>query len=292
MPRLENVALKISISDSDSRVGKILSHSLSEKGHVVIEKLDNESDIVIHNLERNEFNLRGNESIDAFDEVNHEGTKALCEAIDKWMVKPKALIYFSSVSVYGCNEGELINENYHLNGTTPYAISKILAEDFLIEWAYKNKVCLCILRLPEILAGNDSPGYLGEMIRTIRSGKYIRIGNSNFKKSALWIEDIVTLIPKIPAIEGIYNLTDGYHPSLRELEAVIASSLHKKLPFRIPYLIAKSLALIGDISGNLVPLNSKKLKEITSSLTFDDQKARKAFDWKSSNVLEKLAKRF
>lgn len=281
-------AVKVSISDPHGHEGKILSQSLREKGYELIDGFDIESNIVIHNLTKNQFNLSFNENDDVFEKVNYQGTKSLCEAIDKWAVKPTAFIYFSCVSVYGCDEGELITENYHLNGTTPYATSKIRAEDFLIEWAYKNKVCLCILRLPEILAGSDSPGYLKEMIKTIQSGRYIRIGNGNFKKSALWIEDIASLIPKVPAIEGIYNLTDDYHPLLKELEFVIVSSLQKKPSFRIPLLIAKSMAFFRDVSGNSIPFNSRKLKEITASLTFDNRKARETFDWKPSNVLEKL----
>jgi len=40
--------------------------------------------------------------------------------------------------------------------------------------------------------------------------------------------------------------------------------------------------------GNKASLNIEKLEEVTSTLTFDDQKARTVFDWKPSNVLEKL----
>ena len=285
---MESVAIKTLMSEPNGPLGKMLNHVLRREGYEPIDDCTVESEIVLHNLEKNDFNLRNHESSEHFEKVNFEGTKALCDEIDKWSVKPKALIYFSTVSVYGCKEGELINENYHLNGTTPYALSKIRAEDYLIEWAYRSKVCLCILRLPEILAGNHSSDYLGEMIEEIRSGKYISIGNGTFKKSALWVEDIVSLIPKIPAIEGIYNLTDGYNPSLKELALVIASSLQQNLPIKIPYLIAKPLALFGDLFGDIIPLNSKKLEERTSSLTFDDQKARRMFDWKPSNVLDKL----
>lgn len=286
---MESIAIKIFVSDPRDHVGKILNHGLRKKGYELIEHIGVEPSVVIHNHEKNEFNLGDDEDNNAFYKVNVEGTKALCEQIDQWEVKPKAFIYFSSVAVYGYHEGELINENYQLSGTSPYAQSKILAEDFLIEWAYKSKVCLCILRLPELLAGIYSPGYLGEMLQMIRSGKYIGIGKGNVKKSVLWVEDIVDLIPKIPEIEGIYNLTDGYHPSVRELEQAISASLHKSPPFRIPYLLAKPLALIGDSLKNMFPLNSKKLDKLNTTLTFDDRKARQTFGWKSSRVLERLS---
>jgi NAD dependent epimerase/dehydratase family enzyme len=132
-----------------------------------------------------------------------------------------------------------------------------------------------------------SPGSLVEMIEAIRLGNYIGIGSGRCRKSTLWAADIVTLIPKIPAIEGIYNLTDSYHPSYKELEVMITKLLGKKSPVRMPYLVAKLIAWLGDIFGNIIPLNSKKLNTINSTLTFDDQKARKTFDWKPSNAIER-----
>lgn len=47
---------------------------------------------------------------------------------------PKALIFISTVAVYGCEFGEQITEEHTLNGTTPYAKSKIMAEEYLTNW--------------------------------------------------------------------------------------------------------------------------------------------------------------
>ena len=44
---------------------------------------------------------------------------------------PKALVFISTVAVYGCESGELITEEHPLEGETPYAKSKILAEEYL-----------------------------------------------------------------------------------------------------------------------------------------------------------------
>jgi hypothetical protein len=54
----------------------------------------------------------------------------------------------------------------------------------------------------------------------------------------------------------------------------------------MPLFIAKGLAKIGDILGNVFPINSNKLSKITSTLTFDDSKARIAFGWDPNPVLE------
>jgi nucleoside-diphosphate-sugar epimerase len=54
----------------------------------------------------------------------------------------------------------------------------------------------------------------------------------------------------------------------------------------MPFWFAMLVAKFGDLLGNKVPLNTNKLKKITSDLTFDDNKARAAFGWEPTPVLE------
>lgn len=51
---------------------------------------------------------------------------------------PKTLVFISTVTVYGCDFGDLITEDHPLDGDTPYAKSKIMAETYLNEWCEKN----------------------------------------------------------------------------------------------------------------------------------------------------------
>ena len=53
----------------------------------------------------------------------------MCAALEKVGV-PKALVFISTVAVYGRDFGELITELHPLNGNTPYAKSKIMAEKY------------------------------------------------------------------------------------------------------------------------------------------------------------------
>ena len=59
-----------------------------------------------------------------FFDINETGTKNLCRALEANEL-PKTFIFISTVAVYGVEYGELIDENYPLNGQTPYAKSKI-----------------------------------------------------------------------------------------------------------------------------------------------------------------------
>lgn len=223
----------------------------------------------------------------AFYDVNYIGTINLCQAIDKLINKPKAFIFISTVAVYGLEKGEMITESYPLNGITPYAKSKILAEKYLIDWSSKNNIILSILRLPLVVAPNP-PGNLGAMINGIKTGKYFSIGKADAKKSMVWGEDIAQVIPKLAETGGIYNLTDGYHPTFRELEKSISFALGKSQPRKIPLIVAKVFAAIGDLLGKRAPINTRKLNKITSFLTFNDYKANKYLGWKPQRVLGKI----
>ena len=219
-----------------------------------------------------------------FFDVNLQDTKNLCTALERSGI-PKAFIFISTVAVYGCDSGENITEEHPLNGTTPYALSKIKAEKYLQGWCAMHNVKLSILR-PSLIAGPNPPGNLGAMIRGIRNGKYLSIAGGKARKSVLMVQDIANLLPMLIEKGGIYNVCDSYQPSFRELEMVICKQLSRKGPISIPYWLAKSMAVVGDCLGEKAPINSLKLRKITSSLTFSNEKAMRELGWKPMNVLK------
>ena len=198
---------------------------------------------------------------------------------------PKQFVFISSVAVYGRSTGYNILENESLEATDPYGLSKIQAEEIVLEWCKKNNVICTILRLP-LLVGNNPPGNLGAMIKAIQKGYYFNIGGGTAKKSMVLAEDVAKIIIDVAKIGGTYNLTDGYHPTFEEISNNISIQLDKNKPLNISNWLAVLVAKIGDLIGNKVPLNTNKLNKITSGLTFDDSKARKAFGWNPTPVLD------
>lgn len=241
-------------------------------------------DIVLHAAGKAHSIPKTEEEKQLFFDVNLQGTKNLCMALERTGL-PKAFIFISTVAVYGCDFGENITEEHPLDGDTPYAMSKHLAEEFLQEWCRKNEVVLGIIR-PSLIAGPNPPGNLGAMINGIRTGKYLSIAGGKARKSVLMVQDIATLIPLLAEKGGIYNICDSHQPTFRELEIVICKQLRKSLPVSIPYWMAKCMALLGDCLGKKAPINSYKLKKITESLTFSNEKAMRELGWKPTNVLE------
>lgn len=250
-------------------------------------KPDSNANVIIHAAGKAHIMKPKASDSALFYQVNFEGTRNLCQAIERLESKPQSLIFISTVAVYGLASGEMIKETHPLNGTSSYAKSKIMAEDFLKKWAEKQDIKLGILRLP-LIVGPNSLGNLAAMINGIRSGRYLSIGKASARKSMVWGADVAHIIPILAEKGGIYNLTDDYHPSFRELENAIAVAFKKQSPLKIPFAAAKALALIGDIVGSKFPLNNVGLKKITSSLTFDDSKARLDLSWNPSPVLDNI----
>jgi len=249
-----------------------------------IPELSDSFDVVLHAVGKAHSVPRSKTEEQAFFDINLQGTKNLCAALEKYGV-PKSFIFVSTVAVYGCEYGENISETHPLNGDTPYALSKIQAEQFLQEWCSKYNVKLSIIR-PSLIAGYNPPGNLGAMINGIKTGKYLSIAGGKARKSILIVQDIANLIPLLITKEGIYNVCDTYHPTFRELETVICKQLGKPLPISIPNWIAQLMALVGNCLGRRAPINTLKLKKITKSLTFSNEKARRELGWEPMNVLD------
>lgn len=251
-----------------------------------IPSLTEHYDIVLHAAGKAHVVPKTPQEEQLFYDVNYEGTKHLCKALE-FVGVPKSLIFISTVAVYGCEEGTLIDESHPLCGTTPYSKSKIFAEQFLSEWCKKNNVVLTVLR-PSLLAGVNPPGNLGDMIRGIEKGFYVNIAGGKVQKSILMAEDIANLLPLVAEKGGVYNVCDTDQPSFGQLSYLIANQLGRRKPISIPYWAARSLALIGDIVGCKFPINSQRLEKLTQSLTFSNQKAIDALGWKPMKVLETL----
>lgn len=220
-----------------------------------------------------------------FFATNVGGTKNLLDNLENGRL-PNFFVFISSVAVYGLVAGYNISENSDLLANDPYGRSKIEAETIIVEWAQKHAVKFLILRLP-LIAGVKPPGNLGSMINGIKNGYYFNIGYGDAKKSVVMASDIALLIKNLTLNlqSGIFNLTDGYHPSFFELSVNISNQLGKATPISIPVWVARLLALVGDLMHDKFPINSLKLAKIMSNLTFDDSKARAKLGWNPISVL-------
>lgn len=298
---------KILLTGGHGFLGKIIYKTLSEKGYELkrlgrsndneikcdlaqtIPAIDQPIDLVIHNAGKAHVVPKTESESKAFFDVNVTGTKNLLKAFEKNFFRPSAIVFISTIAVYGVTKGEDVTEDHALLASDPYGKSKIEAENVIIQWCHENSVSCVVLRLP-LLAGENPPGNLGAMISAIKKGFYVSIDGGKARKSIVMAKDVAAVIPLAVRHPGIYNLTDGYNAAFNELESIIAQQLHKSKPLNIPLAIAKFLGVCGDIIDKILPgkspITSSKIEKIKSTLTFNDEKARHTFGWNPSRVID------
>lgn len=287
--------MKIILTGASGFLGKTLLSSLNsefevisvgrDKSNLIKADLSNEvptlpyCDLIIHAAGKAHVVPKTDAEAAEFSKVNVQGTENLLSGITQL---PKSLVFISSVSVYGLEQGEMISEDAPLLGSTPYAKSKILAEKLVMEWGERNKIPVLILRLP-LIVGKNAPGNLGAMIRAIQRGYYRRIGQGKARKSMVLAQDIASFLPKWTGKSGIFNLTDGHHPSMSQLDDYLAQFFGKKIK-SLPIGLLRLLAKIGDYFF-LFPFNSSRLSKLELSLTFSDIKAQQELGWSPHSVI-------
>lgn len=247
----------------------------------------NRFDTVVHAAGLAHYTPRSAAERQRFFDVNADGARNLLKTLALQPGPPESLVLISTVAVYGLACGELLPESTPAHASDPYGASKREAEQIASDWARLQGVRLCILRLP-LIYGENPPGNLGAMSAAIRRRRYAGIRPGTARRSIVAARDVAAILPRAAAVGGLYHLTDGEHPSLRQLEMAFARRHSVRPPPSLPYGFAKRLAVAGGLLealfGDRIPLNPNRFQKMTATLTFDDQLARAALGWNPTPV--------
>lgn len=274
-------------------IAGVSRHYQCDLGDVVPKLLGRKYKKVVHFAGKAHMVPKTQAETDAFYKTNLQGTINLLQALEKSGQIPETFVTSSTIAVYGLEKGSNISEATTPNPQTPYGESKLQAEKVIQEWCDKHRVQYLILRLP-LIAGKNPPGNLGMMKTAIQKGRYPRIGKNQAAKSMVLAEDIAELIINHKSGSGIYNLTDGIHPSFYQIEKAVEKRVGKNIKINIPLFALQPFAVVGDLIEKITkkpfPISSGRLKKLTDTLTFDDSKARKEIGWNPKPVLPFIEK--
>lgn len=227
-----------------------------------------------------------------YERVNVQGTSRLLLALEQLPTPPDAFVYISTVMVYGRQEGQFLTELTPLDATDTYGASKVRAEELVRNWGQQTGVRTTILRLPLVVA-REPNGNLALMKQAIERGYYVRIGTGLVRRSMVRADDVAAILLRAAARGGTFNLTDGHHPYVRDIEAALARQAGRTTLPTVPLGLVRPLARVGDALGSLLgrrfPFDSMVLQKLTNSLTFSDEAARQQLNWNPRPVLDLFA---
>jgi nucleoside-diphosphate-sugar epimerase len=113
--------------------------------------------------------------------------------ITKWCedVGAKTIVFTSSISVYGLQEG-IINESSQPAPNSPYGYSKLYAEEIHKSWQAKSPLVrsISIVR-PAVIFGPGENGNFTRLARALRFGYFIIPSGREVLKPSGWVEDLI-----------------------------------------------------------------------------------------------------
>ena len=274
--------MNIIITGATGFVGKNLSKFLKEKGHHISPlslrkawELDQNAEAIIH-LAGKAHDTKNTSAEKEYFEINTELTKKLFEEFQK--TPAQDFIYFSSVKATADTVEGFLDENHKSNPQTPYGKSKLEAEEFLLSQKLPENKRLFIIR-PCMIHGPGNKGNLNLLYKFVQKGIPYPLAAFENKRSFLSIDNLNFLILEMLSNKnvdsGIYNFADDEVLSTNELVKLIANTSGKKEKlWKISSKLISATAKMGDVMK--LPLNSERLKKLTSNLEVSNQKIKNA----------------
>lgn len=176
---------------------------------------------------------------------------------------------------------EPLSENHSCNPVSWYGQSKRAAEEWLVEQELPCDKKLIILR-PPMVHGPGDKGNLGLLYRLIAKGIPYPLSSFDNRRSFISIDNFIFFIKQIIEKQGklesgIYHIADNEPISTEEIIEIIKNVTGKNVPnVALPKFIVKGMAKIGDVVP--IPLNSKRLKKMTSDLLVSNAKIKQALN--------------
>ena len=213
-----------------------------------------------------------------FFHANLELTKQVFESFKK--SDSKVLIHISSLAALEEFESfEALKEDHNPNPQSFYGKSKREAEKWLLEQHIPLGKKVIILRPPMVHGAGDK-GNLGLLYKLISKGIPYPLSSFDNSRSFISIDNFSFFIKEIikksdQLTSGIYHISDDEDVSTQQIINIIKKVENRNvINFALPKFLVNSIAKVGDFVP--IPLNTKRLKKMTSNLLVSNKKIKTA----------------
>jgi len=260
-------------------VGKNLKQYLEQSGYFVralglrdeTKIPDDLPDTVIH-LAGKAHDLKKSSNPEAYYAVNTELTKKVFDAF--MLSDAKVFIMLSSVKVVGDSFDGVLTEDTIPNPQTDYGKSKLLAEQYILNFKMPEEKRVYVLR-PCMIHGPGNKGNLNLLYKIASFGLPYPLAAYKNKRSFLTVSNlcfiIKELLQKKDIPSGIYNVADDMPLSTNRVIEIMCEELSKKAKLLcINKGVIKFIAKVGDFLP--VVLNSERLNKLTEDYVVSNRK--------------------
>lgn len=189
-------------------------------------------------------------------------------------------IHISSIAaVEELESSKPLSEENSCNPQSFYGKSKREMELWLLNQKLPSDKKIFILR-PSMVHGKGDKGNLGLLYKFISKGIPYPLSSFNNKRSFISIDNFSFLVNKIikekdTLHSGIFHLADDESVNTKEIIGIISSVCEKKImSLSVPPSLLRMIAKLGNYIP--IPLNTNRLKKMTSNLEVSNQKIKKA----------------
>jgi dTDP-glucose 4,6-dehydratase len=183
------------------------------------------------------------------------------------------IVHTSTSEVYGTAKHVPMDENHPLNPQSPYAASKVGADQVALSFHRSFELPVGVIRPFNIYGPRQSArAVIPAIISQALKGDTIRIGSRHPTRDLTFVRDSVLGFIKFAqcrkTVGEVVNLGSGYEISIQKIIGIIARILDKRLK---------------------VVVDDKRRRPKTSEverLFSNSQKAKELFNWKGETKLE------
>jgi len=219
--------------------------------------------------------------------VNIHGPNCLLQAaLDAGV---KRWVQLSSVGCYGTISKGLVSEDWSVNPSNTYEISKTNFDEILLSTAKNHTIEVCLIRPSNVYGPGMGNQSIKQMMRAIRKKFFAFIGPEGASANYIHVQDVVQAIDLCLSHPNAANQTYivSAWATLEDMVKSLAVGAGLKVPSRrIPLNLATFLAITMQWFSKW-PLTRNRVKAMSSRSKYSTEKIEKELGWKLTVPVEK-----
>ena len=212
---------------------------------------------------------------------NVEGTRSLLAAARSCGVR--RIVFLSTIKVYGEEPIGVIDESTPVDRASPYASTKLEAEQVVLEAEGAGGPSAVVLRLCPVYGAGDK-GNVRRVAMAIARRRFLVPGDGSTRKSVVHAATVAEAVRKAlkSDVRGVFVVSDRVAPSIRELANTIAEALDRRAPLSVPIALvlaaAAALEAVARVRGREPGVSRELVRKSLRSTICSPGKVERALD--------------